>query len=142
MINYLSNKILNTLIVIFLGAQCLIFFLNQKPLTKSFSQKNITVENFSSIVLGGSGMTKIGSQKLSKIDDYNIFLDGKSYLENKVYKIYGKNISIDLNEETSKSDNSVKVINSMGILEAAGFQNKDKEGKIFFKGEVTFKSHD
>ncbi|MFL2534065.1 MAG: hypothetical protein ACJ0RM_03835, partial [Alphaproteobacteria bacterium] len=64
------------------------------------------------------------------------------YLENKVYKIYGKNISIDLNEETSKSDNSVKVINSMGILEAAGFQNKDKEGKIFFKGEVTFKSHD
>ena len=51
MINYLSNKILNILIVIFLGAQCLIFFLNQKPLTKNFSQKNITVENFSSIVL-------------------------------------------------------------------------------------------
>ena len=135
-------KILNIIIFILLGLQIFIYYLNAKSSTKVFSQKNITVENFSSIVLGGSGMTKIGSQKLSKIDDYNIFLEGKSYLENKVYKIYGKNISIDLNEETSKSDNSVKVINSMGILEAAGFQNKDKEGKIFFKGEVTFKSHD
>ena len=135
-------KILNIIIFILLGLQIFIYYLNAKSSTKVFSQKNITVENFSSIVLGGAGMTKIGSQKLSKIDDYNIFLEGKSYLENKVYKIYGKNISIDLNEETSKSDNSVKVINSMGILEAAGFQNKDKEGKIFFKGEVTFKSHD
>jgi len=69
MINYLSNKILNTLIIIFLGAQCLIFFLNQKPLTKNFSQKNITVENFSSIVLSKSGITKIGSEKLNKIDE-------------------------------------------------------------------------
>ena len=135
-------KILNIIIFILLGLQIFIYYLNAKSSTKVFSQKNITVENFSSIVLGGAGMTKIGSQKLNKIDDYNIFLEGKSYLENKVYKIYGKNISIDLNEETSKSDNSVKVINSMGILEAAGFQNKDKEGKIFFKGEVTFKSHD
>ena len=135
-------KILNIIIFILLGIQIFIYYLNAKSSTKVFSKKNITVENFSSIVLGGAGMTKIGSQKLNKIDDYNIFLEGKSYLENKVYKIYGKNISIDLNEETSKSDNSVKVINSMGILEAAGFQNKDKEGKIFFKGEVTFKSHD
>ena len=135
-------KILNVIIFILLGLQTFIYYLNAKSSTKVFSQKNITVENFSSIVLGGAGMTKIGSQKLSKIDDYNIFLEGKSYLENKVYKIYGKNISIDLNEETSKSDNSVKIINSMGILEAAGFKNKDTEGKIFFKGEVTFKSHD
>ena len=135
-------KILNIIIFILLGLQIFIYYLNAKSSTKVFSQKNITVENFSSIVLGGAGMTKIGSQKLNKIDDYNIFLEGKSYLENKVYKIYGKNISIDLNEETSKSDDSVKVINSMGILEAAGFQNRDKEGKIFFKGEVTFKSHD
>ena len=135
-------KILNIIIFILLGLQIFIYYLNAKSSTKVFSQKNITVENFSSIVLGGAGMTKIGSQKLNKIDDYNIFLEGKSYLENKVYKIYGKNISIDLNEETSKSEDSVKVINSMGILEAAGFQNRDKEGKIFFKGEVTFKSHD
>lgn len=135
-------KILNIIIFILLGLQIFIYYLNAKSSTKVFSQKNISVENFSSIVLGGSGMTKIGSQKLSKIDDYNIFLEGKSYLENEVYKIYGKNISIDLNEETSKSDDSVKVINSMGTLEAAGFQNKDTEGKIFFKGEVTFKSHD
>ena len=141
MSNYFP-KILNIIIFILLGLQIFLYYLNAKSSTKVFSQKNITVENFSSIVLGGSGMTKIGSQKLSKIDDYNIFLEGKSYLENKVYKIYGKNISIDLNEETSKSDNSVKIINSMGILEAAGFHNKDKEGKIFFKGEVTFKSHD
>ena len=86
MINYLSNKILNTLIIIFLGAQCLIFFLNQKPLTKNFSQKNITVENFSSIVLSKSGITKIGSEKLNKIDEDNIYLEGNSYLENKEYK--------------------------------------------------------
>ena len=69
-------------------------FLNQKPLTENFSQKNITVENFSSIVLSKSGITKIGSEKLNKIDENNIYLEGKSYLENKEYKIYGKNISI------------------------------------------------
>tara|TARA_Y200000002_G_scaffold368900_1_gene362459 strand:- start:1061 stop:1486 length:426 start_codon:yes stop_codon:yes gene_type:complete len=141
MSNYLP-KILNIIIFILLGLQLFIYFLNTKSSNNVFSQKNITVENFSSIVLGDSGMTKIGSKKLSKIDDYNIFLEGKSYLENKKYKIYGKNISIDLNKEISKSDDSVKVINSMGILEAAGFQNKDSEGKIFFKGEVTFQSHD
>ena len=101
MINYLGNKIINTLIIIFLGAQCLIFFLNQKPLTKNFSQKNITVENFSSIVLSKSGITKIGSEKLNKIDEDNIYLEGNSYLENKEYKIYGKNISINLTKEIS-----------------------------------------
>ena len=139
--NYLP-KILNTIIFILLGLQIFIYYLNTRSSTNVFSQKNITVENFSSIVLGGSGITKIGSKKLSRIDDYNIFLEGKSYLENKKYKIYGKNISIDLNKEISKSDDGVKVINSMGILEAAGFQNKDSEGKIFFKGKVTFQSHD
>lgn len=138
MINYLSNKILNTLIIIFLGAQCLIFFLNQKPLTKNFSQKNITVENFSSIVLSNSGITKIGSEKLNKIDEDNIYLEGNSYLENKEYKIYGKNISINLSKETSKSDESVEVINSMGLLKAQGFKNLDYDGKIFFEGEVEF----
>ena len=138
MINYLSNKILNTLIIIFLGAQCLIFFLNQKPLTKNFSQKNITVENFSSIVLSNSGITKIGSEKLNKIDEDNIYLEGKSYLENKEYKIYGKNISINLSREISKSDENVEVINNMGLLKAQGFKNVDYDGKIFFEGEVEF----
>ena len=138
MINYLSNKILNILIVIFLGAQCLIFFLNQKPLTKNFSQKNITVENFSSIVLSKSGITKIGSEKLNKIDEDNIYLEGISYLENKEYKIYGKNISINLSKEMSKSDENVEVINNMGLLKAQGFKNLDYDGKIFFEGEVEF----
>ena len=138
MINYLSNKILNILIVIFLGAQCLIFFLNQKPLTKNFSQKNITVENFSSIVLSKSGITKIGSEKLNKIDEDNIYLEGISYLENKEYKIYGKNISIKLKEEISISNEPVKVINSMGTLNAKGFKNLDYEGKIIFEGEIEF----
>ena len=138
MINYLSNKILNTLIIIFLGAQCLIFFLNQKPLTKNFSQKNITVENFSSIVLSKSGITKIGSEKLNKIDEDNIYLEGNSYLENKEYKIYGKNISINLTKEISKSDENVEVINNMGLLKAQGFKNLDYDSKIFFEGEVEF----
>ena len=138
MINYLSNKILNTLIIIFLGAQCLIFFLNQKPLTKNFSQKNITVENFSSIVLSKSGITKIGSEKLNKIDEDNIYLEGSSYLENKEYKIYGKNISINLSKEISKSDENVEVINNMGLLKAQGFKNLDYDSKIFFEGEVEF----
>lgn len=138
MINYLSNKILNTLIIIFLGAQCLIFFLNQKPLTKNFSQKNITVENFSSIVLSNSGITKIGSEKLNKIDEDNIYLEGNSYLENKEYKIYGKNILINLSKEMSKSDENVEVINNMGLLKAQGFKNLDYDGKIFFEGEVEF----
>ena len=138
MINYLSNKILNTLIIFFLGAQCLIFFLNQKPLTKNFSQKNITVENFSSIVLSKSGITKIGSEKLNKIDEDNIYLEGDSYLENKEYKIYGKDISINLSKEISKSDENVEVINNMGLLKAQGFKNLDYDGKIFFEGEVEF----
>ena len=138
MINYLVNKITNTLIIIFLGAQCLIFFLNQKPLTKNFSQKNITVENFSSIVLSNSGITKIGSEKLNKIDEDNILLEGNSYLENKEYKIYGKNISINLSKEISKSDENVEVINNMGLLKAQGFKNLDYDGKIFFEGEVEF----
>ncbi len=138
MINYLGNKIINTLIIIFLGAQCLIFFLNQETLTKNFSQKNITVENFSSIVLSKSGITKIGSEKLNKIDEDNIYLEGDSYLENKEYKIYGKDISINLSKEISKSDENVEVINNMGLLKAQGFKNLDYDGKIFFEGEVEF----
>ena len=136
--NYLTKRIINILIIIFLGLQVLIYFLNQKPLTKNFSQKTITVENFSSIVLSNSGITKIGSEKLNKIDDNNIYLQGKSYLENKDYEIHGKNISINLSDEISNSDESVKIINKMGLLKAQGFKNFDYDGKIFFKGKVEF----
>jgi GTP-dependent phosphoenolpyruvate carboxykinase len=138
MINYLSKKIINFLVIIILGVQCFIYFFNQKPLTENFSQKTITVENFSSIVLSKSGITKIGSEKLNKIDNDNIYLEGKSYLENREYKIYGKNISINLSKEISKSDESVEVINKMGLLKAQGFKNIDYDGKIFFEGEVEF----
>ena len=139
--NYLP-KILNIFILTILGLQIFIYFFNTQTSNKVFSQKNITVENFTSIVLGEAGITKIGSRKLSKIDEDSIFLEGKSYLENKKYKIYGNNILIDLKKEISKSKDNVEVINSMGILKANGFENIDSEGKIFFIGEVTFKSHD
>ena len=39
MINYLSKKIINILIIFFLGIQFFIYFFNQKPLTENFSQK-------------------------------------------------------------------------------------------------------
>lgn len=138
MISYINKKIINFLIIIILTLQCLIFIFNQKPLTENYSQKTISVENFSSIVLSNSGITKIGSEKLKKIDDDNIFLEGKSYLENKEYEIYGSNISINLSKEISNSDESVRVINKMGLLNAQGFKNLDYDGKIFFKGEVKF----
>ncbi len=138
MINYSKTKFLNILIFSFLGIQIFIYIYNQKPLTNNFSQMTMSVENFSSIVLSKSGITKIGSEKLNKINDNNIFLEGKSYLENKEYKIYGENISIKLKEEISNSNKPVKVINSMGVLNAQGFQNLDNEGIIKFEGEVEF----
>tara|TARA_B100001057_G_C22394164_1_gene773387 strand:- start:25 stop:453 length:429 start_codon:yes stop_codon:yes gene_type:complete len=138
MINYFIKKITTLLIVICLGLQVFILLYNQKPMTENFSQKKITVENFSSIVLSKSGMTKIGSEKLNKIDENNIYLEGKSYLENKEYKIYGNDISINLLEEISESDEVVKVINNMGSLKAQGFKNFDNDGKIIFIGRVEF----
>jgi len=102
----------------------------------------MTVENFSSIVLSKSGLTKIGSEKLNKVNENNFYLQGKSYLENEDYKIYGYDITINLNEDISYSKKSVKIINSMGTLNAKGFKNKDAEGKIFFEGDVVFRSHD
>ena len=138
MISYFKKKIINTLIIFFLVVQIFIFIYNQRPLTEDFRQKTITVENFSSIVLSKSGITKIGSEKLNKIDDDNIFLEGNSYLENKEYKIYGSNISIKISEEISNSNDPVKVINSMGKLKAKGFENLDYESIIIFKGEVEF----
>ena len=138
MIRNFSSKIINALIIFVVGIQCFIYFLNQKPLTENFSQKTITVENFSSIVLSNSGITKIGSEKLNKIDENHIYLEGKSFLENKEYKIYGKDITIKLNEEISNSNEPVEVINKMGLLKAQSFKNYDNDGKIFFEGEVEF----
>lgn len=140
--NKFFPKILNGLIFIVIILQAIIYYLNTKPSSKVYIQKSISVENFSSIVLTKSGITKIGSKKLNKIDESNIYLEGSSYLENKNYKIYGINISIDMENEISSSNNNVEVINSMGTLNAKGFKNIDSESKIFFKGEVTFKSHD
>ena len=138
MTNKLSKKIINIIIIIILGLQFLIYLINQKPFTENFSQKRISVENFSSIVLSKSGITKIGSEKLNKIDENRIYLEGESYLENKEYKIYGKNISINLLDEISSSSDPVKVINSMGTLNAKGFKNLDYDGKIIFMGIVEF----
>ena len=138
MIRNFNSKIINALIILVVGIQCFIYFLNQKPLTENFSQKTITVENFSSIVLSNSGITKIGSEKLNKIDENHIYLEGKSYLENREYKIYGKDITIKLNEEISNSNEPVEIINKMGLLKAQGFKNYDNDGKIFFEGEVEF----
>ena len=138
MINYFKINIFNFLIIFFLGIQVFIYFFNQRPLTKDFSKMAMSVENFSSIVLSKSGITKIGSEKLKKIDDKNIYLEGKSYLENKEYKIYGEDISIKLEEEISNSNKPVKVLTSMGVLNAQGFQNFDNEGIMTFKGKVEF----
>ena len=138
----LFPKALNTIIFLILVIQTFIYYFNTKSSNKVFSQKSVSVENFSSIVLSKSGMTKIGSEKLNKVDDNNISLEGISYLENSKYKIYGSNIFIDMENDVSSSKDDVEVINSMGILNAEGFTNLDSEGKILFKGKVTFVSHD
>ena len=135
-------KVLNLIIFFIIILQTFIYYLNTKSSTKVFSQKSVSVENFSSIVLSKSGMTKIGSEKLNKIDENNISLEGISYLENSEYKIYGSNIFIDMGNDVSFSKDDVEVINSMGVLNAEGFTNLDSEGKILFKGKVTFVSHD
>ncbi len=139
---FLRGNIFNILIFLLLSIQAFMFYYDNRPSSKVFSQKSMSVENFSSIVLSKSGLTKIGSEKLNKIDEDNFFLQGKSYLENNEYKIYGEDISINLIEDISHSKKSVQVINSMGTLDAKGFRNIDSEGKIYFDGIVTFKSHD
>ena len=138
----LKENFYSILIFLLLSIQAFMYYYDNRPSSKIFSQKSMSVENFSSIVLSKSGLTKIGSEKLNKIDDYNFFLQGKSYLENKKYKIYGEDISINLNKDISHSKKSVQVINSMGTLDAKGFRNIDSEGKIYFDGIVIFKSHE
>jgi len=142
MSKFLRENIFNILIFLLLSIQVFMYYYDNRPSSKVFSQKSMSVENFSSIVLSKSGLTKIGSEKLNKIDEDNFFLQGKSYLENNEYKIYGEDISINLNEDISHSKKSVQVINSMGTLDAQGFRNIDSEGKIYFDGIVIFKSHD
>ena len=142
MSKFLRENIYSILIFLLLSIQAFMYYYDNKPSSKVFSQKSMSVENFSSIVLSKSGLTKIGSEKLNKIDDDNFFLQGKSYLENNKYKIYGEDISINLVEDFSHSKKSVQVINSMGTLDAKGFRNIDSEGKIYFDGIVIFKSHD
>ena len=139
---FLREHIFNILIFLLLSIQAFIYYYDNKPSTKVFSQKKMSVENFSSIVLSKSGLTKIGSEKLNKIDEDNFFLQGKSYLENNEYKIYGEDIFINLIEDISHSKKSVKVINSMGTLDAKGFRNIDSEVKIYFDGIIIFKTHD
>jgi len=142
MSKFLRENIFNILIFLLLSIQAFMYYYDNRPSSKVFTQKSMSVENFSSIVLSKSGLTKIGSEKLNKIDENNFFLQGKSYLENNEYKIYGEDISINLNEDISHSKKSVQVINSMGTLDAKGFRNIDSEGKIYFDGIVIFKSHD
>ena len=142
MSKFLRENIFNILIFLLLRIQAFMYYYDNRPSSKVFSQKSMSVENFSSIVLSKSGLTKIGSEKLNKIDEDNFFLQGKSYLENNEYKIYGEDILINLNEDISHSKKSVQVINSMGTLDAKGFRNIDSEGKIYFDGIVIFKSHD
>ena len=138
----LVNKIINILLFIVLSLQILIYYHNTQTSTQVLNQQNISVENFSSIIFNQSGLTKIGSKKLNKVNENQIFLEGKSYLENKEYKIYGEDIEIKLDEEVSSSQKPVQVINSMGTLNAQGFRNIDSENKIYFDGSVTFITND
>ena len=142
MSKFLRENVFNILIFLLLSIQAFMYYYDNRPSSKVFSQKSMSVENFSSIVLSKSGLTKIGSEKLNKIDEDNFFLQGKSYLENNEYKIYGEDISINLIKDISHSKKSVQVINSMGTLDAKGFRNIDSESKIYFDGVVIFKSHD
>lgn len=94
MSKFLKENIFNFLIFLLLSLQAFMYYYDNRSSSKVFSQKSMSVENFSSIVLSKSGLTKIGSDKLNKIDEDQFFLQGKSYLENKKYKIYGEDISI------------------------------------------------
>ena len=135
----LNIKKINFLIFFCLLLQFLIYIYNNNKTNLNFYKKDTSIENFSSIILTKSGITKIGSQKLNKISDVTLYLEGSSYLENKNYEIIGSNITINIDAESSYSNSPVKTINSMGEMNAKGFKNNDLEGKIFFIGSAVFK---
>lgn len=132
----------NILLFFCLMSQIIIYQYNQQISHNNVNEKNISIENFSTIILTKSGITKIGSQKLNKIGDNNLFLQDSSYLENQNYKIFGNDIYINLDKEFSYSDKPVKTINSMGEMNANGFKNNDLQGKILFIGTAIFKFDD
>ncbi len=140
--NFLKNRIYNFILLLLISTQAFIYYYDNRPSSKVFVEKIMSVENFSSIILSVSGLTKIGSEELKKIDDNNLYLHGSSYLENQKYKIFGENIFIDLDKEVSHSNQPVKVINSMGVLRSNGFKNIDSDGKIYFYGQIIFESHE
>ena len=140
--SYIIHRFLNFLVVIILVSQVSIIFFNSKVSFEEVQKKNISVENFSSFALTKFGITSFGSEKLNRLDEYNIFLEGNSYLENDVYKIYGNDININTKSEVSSSGMPVEVINSMGTMQANGFKNIGVEGKIYFLGESKFTFHD
>ena len=140
--SYIIHRFLNFLIVIILISQVGIVYFNSKVSFDEIQKKNISVENFSSFALSKYGITSFGSEKLNRLDKYNIFLEGNSYLENDVYKIYGNDININTKSEVSSSGMPVEVINSMGTMNANGFKNIGVEGKIYFLGESKFTFHD
>jgi len=140
--SFIIHRFLNFLIVVILISQIGIIYFNSNTSFEEIQKKNISVENFSSFVLSKYGITSFGSEKLNRLDDYNIFLEGSSYLENDVYKIYGRDISINTNSEVSSSEMPVEVVNSMGTMNANGFKNIGVEGKIYFLGESKFTFHE
>ena len=140
--NYIVQRFFNLLIVIILISQVGIIYFNSKVSFEKIQKINISVENFSSFALSRYGITSFGSEKLNRLDEYNIFLEGSSYLENDTYRVYGKNISINTKSEVSTSEMPVEVVNSMGTINANGFKNIGIEGKIYFLGDSKFTFHE
>ena len=140
--NFIIHRFFNLLIVVILISQVSIIYFNSKVSFEEIKKKNISIENFSSFALSKYGITSFGSEKLNKLDENNIFLEGSSYLENDVYKIYGKDISINTKSEVSSSEMPVEMVNSMGVMNANGFKSIGIEGKIYFLGESKFTFHE
>ena len=140
--NFIIHRFFNLLIVVILISQVGIIYINSKVSFEEIQKKNISIENFSSFALSKYGITSFGSEKLNRLDDFNIFLEGSSYLENDAYKIYGKDISINTKSEVSSSDMPVTMVNSMGEMNANGFKNIGVKGRIFFLGESKFIFHE
>lgn len=140
--NSSSVKFFNILIIMILTIQVFLIFFNTKISITNIEHKNISIENFSSIVLSKYGITSFGSEKLIKKDDSNIYLKGVSYLENDFFKIYGYDININIQTEISSSDQPAEMINSMGKMNSQGFNNIATEKKIYFLGSSIFSFND